>query len=370
MSSMLPAPPKSLGKLGDVLISALASVRGVTNPLSLPKRRSVLVLLVDGLGSRNLKDSGAHAGFLNSQVSIEASCFYPSTTATSLVSFATGKAPWESNFIGYQVFDRSTQKAMNLLSGWENQSDALAFQPLETVSEQATSTGVEFHTIAPAVYRESGFTAATMRSAVFHGLNSMEERFAKAQSLLSAPEPKVVYLYVPELDQTAHAKGSKSSEWLNLLEDLDSHVSKLATALAKGTGFIVTSDHGIVDIAQHNHIYLDEYLTEAELEFVGGDTRGLFIYLRKQSSLQQTIEKLKVELGDSCYLVTPSDLVAAGYWQEIEKNSVVPDFIVLARKQVALYHRAFAKRKSLEMIGHHGSISNDELAIPLITFGF
>jgi hypothetical protein len=86
--------------------------------------------------------------------------------------------------------------------------------------------------------------------------------------------------------------------------------------------------------------------------------------------LQQTIEKLKVELGDSCYLVTPSDLVAAGYWQEIEKNSVVPDFIVLARKQVALYHRAFAKRKSLEMIGHHGSISNDELAIPLITFGF
>jgi hypothetical protein len=42
----------------------------------------------------------------------------------------------------------------------------------------------------------------------------------------------------------------------------------------------------------------------------------------------------------------------------------------MARKRVALYHRSFAKKKSLEMIGHHGSITNEELAIPLIKFGF
>ena len=370
MSSMLPAPPKTLGKLGDVLMSALASVRGEPNPLSLPKRRSVLVLLVDGLGLKNLRDAGAHAGFLNAQLSIEASCFYPSTTASSIVSFATGTTPWENNFIGYQVFDRATEKSMNLLSGWESQEEAKSFQSKATISETAISLGFEFHTVAPAIYKDSGFTAATMRGSTFHGLGSLEERFDKARSLLASKEPKVVYLYVPELDQVAHAKGSASTEWFNILEDLDAQVSALAKALPKNTGFIVTADHGIVDIPKHYHVYLDEFIDEGEFLFVGGDTRGLFVYLKDQMKIVETMNKLSIDLGESCYLVTPQELIKAGFWKTINNSSIVPDFVVLARKEVALYHRAFAKWKSLEMVGHHGSISSAEMSVPLITFGF
>jgi len=370
MSSMLPAPPKTLGKLGDVLISALASVRGEKNALNLPQRKSVLVLLVDGLGLKNIKASGAYAGFLNSQKSIEASCYYPSTTATSIVSFATGKPPWETNFIGYQVYDRDQGRSMNLLSGWQNQEEAGVFQTLQTVSESAISSGIEFHTIAPAIYKESGFTEATMRGSSFHGLGSIDARFTKARELLASGDSKVVYLYVPELDQTAHAKGCGSTEWLNLLEDLDSQVSTLARALPKNTAFILTADHGVVDIPKHNHIYLDEFLDESELIFVGGDTRGLYVYLKESAKTSQTMDGLITHLEESCYLVTPLDLIDAGFWQPIHDSSIVPDFVVLARKEVALYHRAFAKKKSLEMVGHHGAISSAEMTIPLIMFGF
>jgi len=45
-----------LGRLGEVLISALNSASGETNTLGLPSRRSVCVILVDGLGSTNLKE--------------------------------------------------------------------------------------------------------------------------------------------------------------------------------------------------------------------------------------------------------------------------------------------------------------------------
>lgn len=370
MTSMLPAPPKTMGKLGDVLISALASVRGEPNDLALTSKRSVLVLLVDGLGRSNLQESGAHASFLNSQKSIDASCFFPSTTAAGIVSFATGQPPWETNFIGYQVFNRADMKGMNLLSGWEDQETAIDFQPLKTVPEMAISFGIEFHTIAPAVYRKSGFTAATMREATFHGIDSLAERFQQALELLHSANEKVVYLYVPELDQAAHAKGWNSSEWRNLLEDVDAQISMLAKALPKKAGFLVTSDHGIVDIPKSNHIYLDEYLDESELHFVGGDTRGLYLYLKDPDLVESTKEKLEVDLGDSCYLVTPDVLVHAGYWQRMPDKRITPDLVVLAKKNIALYHRAFAKRKSLEMIGHHGSITREEMSIPLITFGF
>jgi predicted AlkP superfamily pyrophosphatase or phosphodiesterase len=260
--------------------------------------------------------------------------------------------------------------SMNLLSGWRSEKEAQSFQPLPTVSEMAIDGGVAFETIAPSIYEKSGFTAATMRGARFHGIQSIAERFKQARLLLAKLEPRVVYLYIPELDQTAHSKGWQSPEWLNLLEEVDAQVANLVHSLPRNTGVILTSDHGIVDIPKSDHIYLDEFLSEADLLCVGGDTRGLYVYLKESSTTSETIEGLIRELGHSCYVVTPDNLIEAGYWAPSLNSAIVPDFVVLAKRRVALYHRAFAKRKSLEMVGHHGSISNEEMSIPLIAFGF
>lgn len=367
---MLPSPPKSLGMLGDVLTSALKSTLGETNPLGLASKNSVCLVLVDGLGLHNLKESAAHAGFLNSQPNIPASCFYPSTTSVSIVSLATGKPPWETGFIGYQVFDRNASSRLNLLSGWSSQEQATLFQPLETLSQTATKAGVEFHVVAPMIYENSGFSAATMRSAAFHGHNEITSRFAKAQSLLAGKAKKIVYLYIPELDQTAHALGWKSDRWLHLLETVDSEVQKLKSAVPKSAGVILTADHGVIDIPKNNHIYLDELITAEELDYVGGDTRGLFVYLKNQTLASMYLEMLTESIGDRCYIVTPRDLIDAGYWKVGARDLLLPEIIVLAKKEVALYHRDFAKPKSLEMIGHHGSISSAEMAIPLLKIGF
>jgi predicted AlkP superfamily pyrophosphatase or phosphodiesterase len=209
-----------------------------------------------------------------------------------------------------------------------------------------------------------------MRGSRFYGSSTIEDRFEKAKNLMASKEPKVIYLYVPELDQTAHAKGWKSNEWLNLLESLDSEIASLARSLGKNSGIIVTADHGVVDIPTSNHIYLDDFVSQEELEDVGGDTRGLFIYLKNPERSQQMIAQLDDQLSDSCYVVTPDQLVEAGYWKETSFTHLLPEIIVLAKKEVALYHRGFAKKKSLEMIGHHGSVTQAELSIPLITIGF
>jgi len=370
MSSMLPAPPKSFGMLGDVLISALGSALGEPNPLNLSKKRSVCVILIDGLGSHNLKSSGAHAGFLNSRTSIPASCYFPATTATSIVSFSTGKPPWENKFIGYQVYERKTQTKRNLLTGWESGDVAREFQTLQTVSEKALEQSVEFHTVAPAAYQDSGFTAATMRGSEFHGTKSIAERFEIAKKLLADPKQKVIYLYIPELDQLAHAKGWQSQSWLTKLEDIDAEISSLANSLTKHAGLLVTADHGVIDVPHSNHVYVDQYIDKEALTDVGGDTRALYLYLADSTTTQMYVAKLQEAVGESCYVITPEELIEAGYWpKDIERDSV-PDILILAKKEVALYHREFAKKKSLEMIGHHGSITPQEMSIPLIAIGY
>ena len=66
MTSMLPALPKTFGRLSDVFISALGSITGRDNRLSLPKVRSAAVIMVDGLGSGNIRQAAGHAPYLNS----------------------------------------------------------------------------------------------------------------------------------------------------------------------------------------------------------------------------------------------------------------------------------------------------------------
>jgi hypothetical protein len=52
-----------------------------------------------------------------------------------------------------------------------------------------------------------------------------------------------------------------------------------------------------------------------------------------------------------------------------EARERMPDIFVIAHGETALYHRQFAKPKSLQMIGQHGAISDDELFVPLLRFG-
>ena len=372
MLTMLPSAPKSLGRLGEVLISALNSVSGETNTLGLPSRRSVCVILVDGLGSTNLKSAAGHARFLNSQQSDSAMCWFPATTSSSITSFATASNPWDNGFLGYQVFNKAAQVPMNLLSGWKDYSEGENYQEASTIAELASSRGVGFHTVAPSAYERSGFTGATMRGSEFHGVDKIADRFNETQKLLAQPEAKVIYLYIPELDQLAHAKGAESTAWLNQLEDLDSLVKDFVSSITKGSGVILTADHGVVDVPKDNHIYLDELIAKSDFKFVGGDTRSLYLYFEDAVDKNAARELLEDRVGDSCYICTPNDLIAAGYWKNLSAKSenVAPDLLVLARKRVALYHRGFAKVKSLEMVGHHGSITNEELAIPLLKFGF
>jgi predicted AlkP superfamily pyrophosphatase or phosphodiesterase len=364
---MLPAPPKSLGRLGEVLKSAFQAVQGEQNEFNFPQKRLFCLLLVDGLGISNLSNAAGHASFLNSSKQEKIYSYFPSTTSTSLTSLFTGLSPASTKFTGYQIYDRKQDAIMNLLSGWDSFQQGEAFQDKTTISQEAAEKGIPFQVVSIASYQDSGLTGATTRGAKFHSANTVEQRFEIARRLTKS-ETGVIYLYVPELDQTAHAFGSNSAKWLNQVEALDSLVRDFVGELPKDVGFLITADHGVIDVAEESQVFLDDLILQAELLFVGGDTRGLQLYLKDSSKCQDYKVLLENVLADTCYVVQPSELVESGWWGSIPEERYCPDLLVVARKQVALYHRAFAKKKSLLMVGHHGSLTEAEIAIPLYRF--
>jgi hypothetical protein len=368
---MLPSVPKSFGRLSEAYLSAFLALEGKSNPLSLPLKQSYVVILVDGLGVSNIKSAGAHAAFLNQKLLSSTSLFsgFPSTTATSLASLATGKANGEHAFIGYRVFDRESSRAINFLNDLGDELNPREFQDLETISEQATRAGKTVVTVGPGEYSESGFTKATMPAARYLAASTLEQRFSAASKEASNPGT-LVYLYIPELDQLAHRFGTSSTKWLSMIEDLDSEVSKFARSLSKTTGVILTADHGVIDVPKSSHIYLEQLACMEDLVMIGGDPRVGFLYFETGIDLAAKRLQIEQELSGLVDTVTIEELVTSGWFAPLTKTAtrVAPDFVLLPRADRVVYHRGFAKQKSMEMVGQHGGMSKSEWEVPLVIF--
>jgi hypothetical protein len=368
---MLPSVPKSLGRLSDAYLSAYLALSSSDNPLKLAQKKSYLLILVDGLGTANIKRAAGHAGFLNQKLMSAKSLFsgFPATTTSSLTSLATGVANGSHAVLGHRVYDRAKNQNINFLNDLGLELDPREYQNLETISEKAASNSVVVSTIGPSEYDKSGFTLATMPNATYIPAQSFQDRFEAAKKALSVAG-SLTYLYFPELDQLAHRYGSHSTQWLNALEEFDAELVKFARLIPSTAGVILTADHGVIDVKPERHIYLDEYECFSDLEQIGGDPRVSYLYFQEGVDLATKFDEVAEAIGHFCDVVRIADLIAAGWLLKLSEqaNRMAPDLVLLPRADRVAYHRGFAKARSLLMIGQHGGMTQAEWEVPLIVF--
>ena len=141
-------------------------------------------------------------------------------------------------------------------------------------------------------------------------------------------------------------------------------------SLPKTAGAILTADHGVIDVAQTSHIYLEQYEAMKDLAMIGGDPRVGFLYFDTGIDLVAKREALQGDLGSQVDVVTVQELVDAGWYQPLSESAkkVSPDLVLLPKGDRVVYHREFAKVKSMSMIGQHGGMSKAEWEVPLLVF--
>ena len=368
MRTMLPAISRSSLNLQDVFRSAEASVLGAKNVLGLPKTTSAIVLMIDGLGFLNLQQ---HArGFLFSRLTASdfVSCGFPSTTASSITSFATASSSSAHGLFGYSIFNRSTSENVNLLSGLDKFSilEYLKIAPISVKSQ------AKVHAVTLKDYEDSGFTRATMQGAKHHFAQQFSDRLDMAREIVATEPGSLVYVYLPELDKQAHKTGVNSPAWGELLEAVDECVQMLVAKLPSEVGLLITADHGVVDIDSSHHVFLEDLADFGDdLLSVCGDPRAAFVYLAESADMGCIREELAKNLAARAAVVTPAELVELGYWQSelLDEDDLLPDFVVVATSDVAIFHRKFSSAASQRMVGHHGAVSEVETKVPLIRFG-
>lgn len=374
---MLPARISRGPRLADVLQSCLQSVLAEPNALGLPRSSHAIVLLVDGLGASALRSRSGHARFLASRLTkgdvIEG--VFPATTAAAIATLTTASAPGEHGMVGYSVLDPDNDRLVNQLKGWDAQMRPESWQLRRTVFEQAEVAGVPAFAIGTARYNDSGLTHAVLRGASYVSADTLEERFAAARRIIDTTERAIVYLYVAELDMAAHAKGWESDKWLGELEKLDSAVAAFAAGLRTGVGVLLTADHGIVDVPVEKHVLYDavpELI--AGVRHVGGEPRCLQLYLEPglpASAADELAETWRRVEGDRVWVSTRAEAIADGLFGDVDPRAEarIGDVLVAARKLVAYYDSRDITRSGRSMIGQHGSLSDEEMRIPLVRIG-
>lgn len=336
-----------------------------------PALHSLVVVLVDGLGSSNLKARAGHAPTLNSLAQRRITTVAPSTTSAALTSFTTGTLPGDHGMIGYRI--RHPELGLvSPLRDWDGIDDHRSWQLREPLFHAAATAGLRTYTVGRAAHAGSGLSQAILSGAEYVDGDRIEDRFVAARDLLRDETPALIYVYVDELDRAAHRDGWQGDQWTRRLEQLDRALHDFLTGLPKGVGVALTADHGMVDIEPHQRIILqreDEML--ADVTEIGGEPRFRSLYLREGADPAAVAGIIREREGQRALVLTRDEAIATGMFGPTLAPGVagrLGEVLLIARKQVAYFDDA-ADPAMLEMVGQHGGLTDEERGIPLILAG-
>lgn len=360
LPNVLPAIAESLGlslgqdRSGDLLLTPAASA---------------VVVLVDGLGLELLRRRAGHAPFLRSLLpaATELACGFPSTTATSLASLGTGEPPGQHGLLGYELAIPGTDTIFDHLS-WEGGPDPLAWQPDPTVFEHLAAGGLDVVRIGLPHFAGSGLTVASQRGGRFVGANSLGQGVRATLRALATMQRGIAYLYWGELDRSGHMFGVDSTEWITELENVDAELRRLAERLPGHTSLTITADHGMVDVpfADRLDLATDPQLADG-IRAITHEARAPHVYTLPGAA--EAVQQVwRGRLGPGSIVLTREQVIDEGWFGPLAPRNIerIGDLVVAMGEGVAVEDSRTAKPILLQLLGLHGSVTLDEIAVPLL----
>ncbi|MDI6024306.1 alkaline phosphatase family protein [Leucobacter sp. UT-8R-CII-1-4] len=393
---MLPTPTDNGARLAAILPTAIASMaisagsdpsqvlysadalpdstRSLTTELlqsgKVPPARSVLIVVVDGLGHANLKAKAGHARSLSSLPNRRIETVIPSTTSAALTTITTGVLPGEHGLIGYKI-RHPRLGLLSPLKDWAGVVESDHWQRCEPLFSLTASFGARSVVIGRPAHASGGLTEAILRGADYRGGQTIADRFSIASQILREESPTLCYLYVDELDKAAHSEGWQSDKWQLRLEQLDSAFDDLLRTLPGDIGVMVTADHGMIDVDEAKRIMLDaSLLPDGAVAEIGGEPRMRSLYLNQGFNATEVAAAVQASLGKTAWVGTREEAIAANWFGPVAEGVAdrLGDVLVAARAQFA-FTLPSDDPGALLMIGQHGGVSDEERGVPLIVGG-
>jgi hypothetical protein len=323
---------------------------------------SVVVLVLDGLGWNQLVERSALAPTLTSMAGGAVTTVAPSTTATALTSLSTGATPGRHGVVGYRIDVEG--EVLNALRWTTPRGDARQriipgeFQP------EPAFLGQRPVVVTMAGFEGTGFTMAHLADVRHRGWHTLPGLAVNIRQAVAAGEP-FVYAYYDGIDKTAHVHGFAEHYDAELVA-CDRMVADLMMSLPRGTAVVVTADHGIVDCLGHGVDPGPEVARHVERQ--SGEARFRWLHA-EPGHHRDLLAAAEERLGDVAWVRSVDQVVDEGWFGPDVTDAArsrLGDVAVVAKGPHYFLDPADSPR--IELVGRHGSLTSDEMLVPMLTF--
>lgn len=372
-----PTPDPVVPDYGDACVTRLvpALLDGPEGPDGWPdwlpsevgEASRVLLLVLDGLGWRQLQARSDRAPVMTSLLGGPITTVAPSTTAAALTSISTGVPPGEHGVVGYRMAVGGAEvgahdEVLNSLRWTTARGDARrrhdprAFQPCPLFGDQWPLV------VTRRAFLESGFTVAHLSDTRLVGyadraglVDSVVDAFAGGEAF--------VYAYWDDIDRTAHEFGLVE-HYDDELMACDVMVDELLDRLPADTAVVVTADHGQVHVGDR----ILELPAEVSGLIDGQSGEARFRWLHARTGAATDLAAAAAEsFGEVAWVRSVDQVVADGWLGPVVTGSArrrLGDVAVVPHEPVAIVDPA--EHTSIHLIGRHGSLTSDEVFVPAL----
>lgn len=318
--------------------------------------KNVVVLLLDGMGKHILERHLSENGPFCSHMKDVLNSVFLSTTVASTTTALSGLQPCEHAWLGWDCYYPQVDKTVTVFLNKVQGTDELAadfnvartFTPYENVQEKINKAG------------GSAYTVATFLPPF---PDSIEGICGGIKEACDKPECKYVYAYFNEPDGLLHKYGCGSKEAHEALVHIEEVVAKLISELSD-TLFIITADHGHID---NKITWIQDYpnLMNCLVRLPALEPRVLNFFI-KDGMKEIFAKEFQKEFGDSFILMPKKEVIERKLFGTAPEHKcfedMLGDYLAIATRDVSI----FCTDSFTSM---HGSITEDEVEIPLLVFG-
>lgn len=338
----------------------------------------VVLFVVDGLGLPALAKLPESSSLRRHLIGSLSSVF-PSTTASAITTFMTGRAPAQHGLTGWHMYLEEIAQTLAILpmtvrgpgKSLMTPVDELPPQlfPYPTVFQQMTR---ESFVIAPQRIAGTPFNAWHARGATTCAYATLPELFGQLADLLKdAAAPRYVYAYYPDLDSVSHRFGCDSEQALALLFALDKAFDEfLAMAEGADAWLVVTADHGFIDSPPERVVCLDDHpqLVAWLAQPLSGERRVAYCHVAAAHRVEFAAY-VRQNLAHCTELHASVDLIRAGWFgpppYHPQLAARVGDYTLVMKDNWTITDW-LPGEKRYQLIGVHGGVSHEEMRVPLI----
>jgi predicted AlkP superfamily pyrophosphatase or phosphodiesterase len=323
---------------------------------------------------------------------------FPSTTAAHVTAIHTGQTPGQSGVFEWQYYEPLLDKMISpLLFSFAGDKirDTLnqtGIDPARLYPDRTIYQDLKDHGVRSTILQAREFTPSTYSRVVFKGANvipyvSLPEALVRLrQRLIEKETPAYYFLYFDKLDTICHHHGPQSphaaAETEAMLTVLDQHLFRPLDGKLQKTLFLITADHGQVEVDPKTTVYINldkrfegyEQFLKQNLDgqwlVPAGSARDMFLYIH-EDSLEKAFAFFSDRLEGIADVHRVQDLIDQGFFGPLPVSEVflarVGNLVILpyAGQSVWWYEKG---RFDQKFYGHHGGLTPAEAEIPLLLY--